>query len=128
MLRKVFMGALCMLDWLLGKKKANVLSLQDQHKLPIANIKVDGQASYAWQHERSVLEVLDKAGLPVRSSCRSGNCGACVAYLLDGEVGYTKTPNFPLESGEILMCSCFPVSDIRVGLLSQPVSPRRRGT
>jgi ferredoxin len=115
-----------MFDWLMGKKRAKVLSLQDQNQLPMANIQVDGYGTCTWQHERSVLDVLDKAGLPVRSSCRSGNCGACVAYLLGGEVGYTKEINFPLESGEILMCSCLPNGTIRVGLLSQPVSPRRR--
>jgi len=115
-----------MLEWLLGKKKPAMLSLQDQQKLAVAKISVDGRGEYHWVHQRSVLDVLDAAGLPVRSSCRSGNCGACVAYLLDGEVGYTKETNFPLESGEILMCSCVPVGNIRVGLLSQPVSPRRR--
>jgi ferredoxin len=113
-------------DWLLGKKKVKLLSAQDTNKLLKASIKVDGQGLYVWQHERSLLDVLDKAGLPVRSSCRNGNCGACIAYLLDGEVGYTKEANFPLESGELLMCSCVPIGDIRVSLLSQPVSPRRR--
>lgn len=115
-----------MLDWLFGSKKPRILSLQDQQALAVAHIKVDGQGEYQWAHHRSVLDVLDTAGLPVRSSCRSGNCGACVAYLLDGEVGYTKEANFPLESGEVLMCSCVPTGNIRVGLLSQQVSPRRR--
>ncbi len=115
-----------MLGWLWGKKKSRILSLQDQNSLPIAKIAVDEQGVHQWQHESSVLEVLDKAGLPVRSSCRSGNCGACLAYLVEGEVGYTKTPNFPLESGECLMCSCVPVGNIRVGLLSHTVSVRRR--
>lgn len=115
-----------MLNWLFGNKKPRILSLQEQNTLPVATIEVNGSGRYAWQHHRSVLDVLDDGGLPVRSSCRSGNCGACIAYLLEGEVGYTKEGNFPLESGEILMCSCVPIKDIRVGLLSQPVSSRRR--
>lgn len=115
-----------MLDWLLGKKKPGILSLQEQNNQPVAQIVVDGRGVQVWNHEKSVLDVLANAGLPVRSSCRSGNCGACIAYLLEGEVGYTKEPNFLLESGEILMCSCVPKGDIRLGLLSDPVSPRRR--
>lgn len=115
-----------MFDWLFLKSKPRILSLQEQKALPIAKIALHGQSPVYWQHEPSLLDALDKAGLTVRSSCRSGNCGACIAYLLEGEVGYTKEPNFPLESGEILMCSCVPVKDSLVGLLLQPVLPRRR--
>lgn len=114
-----------MLDWLLGKKKPRILSLQEQNNQPIAQVSIDGQGVQTWKHESSVLDVLANGGVPVRSSCRSGNCGACIASLLEGEVGYTKEANFPLESGEILMCSCVPMGDIRLGLLSKPVSPRR---
>lgn len=115
-----------MLSWLFGRKKARILSLQEQNNQPIARIAVDGWGVQVWNHEKSVLDVLANAGLPVRSSCRNGNCGGCTAYLLEGDVGYTKEPNFPLESGEILICSCVPMGDIRLGLLSEPVSPRRR--
>lgn len=76
--------------------------------------------------ERSLLDALDKADAPVRSSCRSGNCGACLAYLETGEVGYTKEVTFPLEAGEVLMCSCVPLSAIRIRLPDKPVGARRR--
>jgi ferredoxin len=115
-----------MFDWLLGSKKPRILSMQAQNNLSPARIQVSCKGDYHWQHEHSVLDVLDKAGLAVRSSCRSGNCGACIAYLQAGQVGYTKDSNFPLEAGEILMCSCVPMGDVQIGLLSQPVSPRRR--
>jgi len=110
----------------MGKKKPRVLASHDLAQLSPATIEVEGRGHYQWQHHRSILEVLDLAGLPVRSSCRSGNCGACLVYLLEGEVAYTKEPGFPLEAGECLMCSCVPVGNIRLGLLSSPVPPRRR--
>jgi ferredoxin len=113
-------------DWLLGKKKVKLLSAQDTNKLLKASIKVDGQGLYVWQHERSLLDVLDKAGLPVRSSCRNGNCGACIAYLIKGEVGYVKTVHFPLEKNELLMCSCVPIGDIEIALPLHPIDPRKR--
>lgn len=34
--------------------------------------------------DRSVLEVLEDAGLPVLSSCREGTCGTCETGVLDG--------------------------------------------
>jgi ferredoxin-NADP reductase len=34
--------------------------------------------------DRSVLEVLEEAGLPVLSSCREGTCGTCETGVLDG--------------------------------------------
>ncbi|GHJ42432.1 PDR/VanB family oxidoreductase [Streptomyces sp. TS71-3] len=36
--------------------------------------------------DRSVLEVLEEAGVPVLSSCREGTCGTCETGVLQGEV------------------------------------------
>lgn len=114
-----------MLSWLKSLKKAKILSSGDVASLPAAQVHVAAYAPQAWRGEASLLLALDKGEVPVRSSCRSGNCGTCVAYLKSGEVGYTKEITFPLEEGEILMCSCVPKSDLYLELPAKPVGSRR---
>jgi ferredoxin-NADP reductase len=38
--------------------------------------------------DRSVLDVVEEAGVPVLSSCREGTCGTCETGVLDGEVDH----------------------------------------
>jgi ferredoxin-NADP reductase len=38
--------------------------------------------------DRSALEVLEEAGIPILSSCREGTCGTCETYVLAGEVDH----------------------------------------
>ena len=115
-----------MFDWLFGKAKITYLSVDEQSRLSSAHIHVVGHALQHWQGEASMLTALDSGELAVRSSCRNGNCGACIAYLIKGEVGYVKTVHFPLEKNELLMCSCVPIGDIEIALPLHPIEPRKR--
>jgi ferredoxin len=115
-----------MWNWLWKGRQTKQLSLQDQDALPAALVRVEGFSDQSWQGERSLLDALDRANVPVRSSCRSGNCGACLAYLKAGKVAYTKEVTFPLEVGEILMCSCVPLSALTICLPDKPVGTDRR--
>jgi ferredoxin-NADP reductase len=38
--------------------------------------------------DRSILEVVEEAGVPVMSSCSEGTCGTCETPVLDGEVDH----------------------------------------
>jgi len=115
-----------MWDWLWKRRSSKLLSVDEVAGLAAAPVQLVGHSDQQWRGERSLLDALDKADAPVRSSCRSGNCGACLAYLESGEVGYTKEVTFPLETGEVLMCSCVPLSALRIRLPDKPVGVRRR--
>lgn len=115
-----------MWDWLWKRRSTKLLSQNEVAKLSQSVVQLVGHTDQHWCGERSLLDALDRADAPVRSSCRSGNCGACMAYLEGGEVGYTKETSFPLEQGEILMCSCVPLTPIRICLPDKPVGARHR--
>lgn len=115
-----------MFDWLFGKAKITYLSADEQSHLSSAHIHVVGHALQHWQGEASILVALDRSEIPVRSSCRNGNCGACVAYLIKGKLGYVKPVNFPIEKNELLMCSCVPIGDIEIDLPDHPIAIRKR--
>lgn len=55
--------------------------------------------------DRSVLEVLEEAGVPVLSSCRQGTCGTCETAVLDGLVLHRDALLTEEEraSGEVMM-------------------------
>jgi ferredoxin-NADP reductase len=47
--------------------------------------------------DRSVLDVLEEAGVPILSSCREGTCGTCETTVLAGEVEHRDTLLTPAE-------------------------------
>jgi ferredoxin-nitrite reductase len=63
-----------------------------------------------------LLEVAERAGIPLASSCQSGNCGTCKQRLLEGQVKYDE-PHAALSAeehaaGVVLTCVGHPVGRI----------------
>jgi ferredoxin-NADP reductase len=57
--------------------------------------------------DRSVLEVLEEAGLPMLSSCREGTCGTCEVGVIAGEVDHRDSLLTPQErAGGDIMFVC----------------------
>ncbi|MEO7234454.1 MAG: PDR/VanB family oxidoreductase [Lapillicoccus sp.] len=52
--------------------------------------------------ERSILDVLDDAGVLVPSSCRRGTCGSCETPVLGGEVEHRDSVLTPAEQADSL--------------------------
>ena len=47
--------------------------------------------------ERSILEVVEEAGVLVLSSCKEGTCGTCETRVMDGEIDHRDSILTPLE-------------------------------
>ena len=47
--------------------------------------------------ERSILEAVEEAGVPVLSSCQEGTCGTCETVVLEGEVDHRDSLLTPEE-------------------------------
>lgn len=66
--------------------------------------------------EDLLLDVAEKAGLALDSSCRSGSCGTCKRKLMEGSVSYDGTPSAlsadEAAAGYILTCSARPVGRV----------------
>jgi ferredoxin-nitrite reductase len=66
--------------------------------------------------EDLLLDVAEKAGLALDSSCRSGTCGTCKRKLLEGVVSYDGAPSAltaaEVASGYVLTCSARPVGRV----------------
>jgi len=69
--------------------------------------------------DRAVLDAALDAGLNLPHSCKGGNCGACRARLLRGEVGYPNGRPLGLTDSEvaegfILLCQARAHSDLTI--------------
>lgn len=72
----------------------------------------------------SLLDVLEAYQVKIEIQCRSGYCGACRIWLLDGKVKYNQEPLAFLRNGEILPCCCLPIDNLDLQLIND--SRRRK--
>ena len=64
------------------------------------------QLHYVSEEHNNLLNTLEQS-VPVEYQCREGYCGACRVRL---------RPVAFINDGEILPCSCYPLSDIDIEL------------
>jgi ferredoxin len=67
--------------------------------------------------DRTVLEVANKLGLDLPSSCTAGVCTTCAAQILSGTVDQTDGMGVSPElqqQGYALLCVTFPRSDLKI--------------
>jgi len=69
------------------------------------------------EHDRTLLDSLQKHGVEVLYHCREGFCGACRCKLKSGSVSYINEPLAFVRRGEILTCCSKPDEDIEIELL-----------
>jgi ferredoxin-nitrite reductase len=66
----------------------------------------------------TILEIAEREGVALDSSCQAGICGTCKHKLLDGQVEYVNEPQAlspdEIAAGYILTCSARPVGRIVV--------------
>lgn len=80
-------------------------------------IQFEGTAFAAAEGE-SVLECLERHGVEVSSSCRSGVCQSCLMQCAEGDVPAVAAKGLKAalrEQGYFLACACRPQTDLTVG-------------
>jgi uncharacterized 2Fe-2S/4Fe-4S cluster protein (DUF4445 family) len=87
-------------------------------------ITPDSTGRIAFTPGSSVREILDAAGVPIRSGCRgNGACGLCIVQVENGEVnGFTKNELLLLTSDQIdwnarLACQLMPEGDLTIRIV-----------
>lgn len=84
--------------------------------------------------DQTLLDSCIQNGLPARYNCRSGECGECIAALLSGDV-YEMPGADPAifndthrAAGKLLLCMCFPRSDVKLNVPLANDAPAIRPT
>jgi propane monooxygenase reductase subunit len=73
--------------------------------------------------EETVLDAAFRQGVILMHGCRQGQCSACKAFLLDGDLEMDPFSTFALneseeEEGFVLLCKSFAYSDLEVELIA----------
>jgi ferredoxin-nitrite reductase len=70
----------------------------------------------ACSEDEFILDVAERAGVELDSSCRSGTCGTCKQKLLEGKTVYDSQPDAAadLEPGFILACSARAIGKVSI--------------
>jgi ferredoxin-nitrite reductase len=70
----------------------------------------------ACSEDEFILDVAERAGVELDSSCRSGTCGTCKQQLLEGQTVYDSQPDAAadLEPGFILTCSARAIGKVSI--------------
>ncbi|WP_339383791.1 2Fe-2S iron-sulfur cluster-binding protein [Tychonema sp. LEGE 07196] len=70
----------------------------------------------ACTEDEFILDVAERAGVELDSSCRSGTCGTCKQKLLEGKTVYDSQPDAAadLEPGFILACSARAIGKVSI--------------
>lgn len=82
--------------------------------------------------DQTLLDSCIQIGVPAPYNCRSGECGECIAKLLEGEV-YEMPGADPAvfnddhrAAGQVLLCMCFPRSPITLEVALSSAEPAIR--
>ncbi|MFM6189906.1 MAG: 2Fe-2S iron-sulfur cluster-binding protein [Planktothrix sp.] len=60
-----------------------------------------------------ILDVAEREGILIPSSCRSGNCGTCQQKLIEGQIQYNNPDAAKdLEPGMILTCNAQAINTV----------------
>jgi uncharacterized protein len=65
---------------------------------------------------KSLLELAEANDVPVRFSCRTGECFSCASKLLSGDVSYTRDLEDEPDEGAVLLCTAIPKSSVVLDL------------
>lgn len=77
-------------------------------------------AGYDAQADENLLSAAQRANWLVRYGCRNGNCEACAAKLIQGNVRLRDGQIIEAPAEKILLCLCQPLSAITISLPSDP--------
>lgn len=67
---------------------------------------------HAKNTQYSLLSIFKKYQIPINYQCQSGYCGSCRIILISGSIKYYCTPLSYIHTNEILLCCCYPMTNI----------------
>lgn len=95
-----------------------VMGEDKKHKVYFEPVDIEIEAS----EEETVLDAAFRQGVMLMHGCKEGQCAACKAFLLDGDMDMDPFSTFALnefeeEEGFVLLCRSHAYSDLEVELI-----------
>ncbi len=64
--------------------------------------------------DQYIIDIVEEAGIRLPSGCKQGECSACVAKLISGEINQSEQKFLrphEIEAGYVITCLTYPLSD-----------------
>ncbi|WP_341524675.1 2Fe-2S iron-sulfur cluster-binding protein [Nostoc sp. UHCC 0302] len=64
--------------------------------------------------DQYILDMAEEAGIRIPSGCKQGECSACIAKLINGEVDQSEQKFLhasEIQAGYVVTCVTYPLSD-----------------
>ena len=97
---------------------SRVMGKEKKHKVYFEPVDIEIEAG----EEETVLDAAFRQGVMLMHGCKEGQCAACKAFLLDGDMDMDPFSTFALnefeeEEGFVLLCRSHAYSDLEVELI-----------
>lgn len=84
------------------------------YKIRLVNEAIALDQTIVVPEEQYILDIADMAGIRLPAGCRQGDCSACVAKLVSGQVDQSEQKflnRSEIEAGYTVTCVAYPLSD-----------------
>ncbi len=94
-----------------------VLKLEKQmaiYQVRLVNSAIGLDRMIAVPDDQYILDMAEEAGIRLPSGCKQGECSACVAKIIDGEVDQSEQKflrSHEITAGYTITCVAYPLSD-----------------
>jgi len=84
------------------------------YQVRLINPDLNLDRAIAVPEDQYILDIAEEAGIRLPSGCKQGECSACVAKLVSGEVDQSEQKFLrpeEVQAGYVVTCVTYPLSD-----------------
>jgi len=84
------------------------------YQVRLVNPEIQSDRTFTVPDDQYILDLAEEAGIRLPNGCRQGECSACIAKLISGEVDQSEQKFLrpkELEAGYTVTCVAYPLSD-----------------
>ena len=84
------------------------------YKVRLINSAINLDRTIDVPDDQYILDIAEEAGIRLPSGCKQGECSACVAKLISGEVDQSEQKFLrpaEIQAGYTITCVAYPLSD-----------------
>ncbi|HCF27886.1 MAG TPA: ferredoxin [Cyanobacteria bacterium UBA11049] len=84
------------------------------YKIRLVNEAIALDQTIVVPEDQYILDIAEMAGIRLPAGCRQGDCSACVAKLVSGQVNQSEQKflnRSEIEAGYTVTCVAYPLSD-----------------
>ena len=86
----------------------------DIYQIQLINPNLELNRTIQVPDDQYIIDIAEEAGIRLPSACKQGECSACVAKLISGEIDQSEQKFLrpqEIQAGYVVTCVSYPLSD-----------------